>query len=220
MLSTDISAANEGGQPDLIRKIILAAMIALLLVMAGCDQNPDVQDNPPPQDVNTKIPDDKPEPSKNNPPSPPPKHVDKQPLTVTEPERTVKVKVYFPDEAGLNLVSVERQIKVSSDEQKYEAAIKMLMDEPKEKGLTGIFPKSAKLNGVTVKDGTAYVDFDNKLVENFVGGSTGEEFLVDSVVDTLTEFKEVKQVRFLIDGQEIETLSGHMDLTAPVKRRQ
>ena len=92
------------------------------------------------------------------------------------------------------------------------------MQYPNEKDLTVIFPKNAKINSVTFKDGTAFVDFDKNITKSFAGGSTGEELLVGSVVRTLTEFKEVKQVRFLVDGKEIETLSGHMDLSAPVKK--
>ena len=54
--------------------------------------------------------------------------------------------------------------------------------------------------------------------KNFVGGSTGEEFLVGSVVDTLTNFPEIKRVKILVQGREIETLSGHMDLSTPLER--
>lgn len=42
--------------------------------------------------------------------------------------------------------------------------------------------------------------------------------LVGSIVDTLTEFPEVKRVQILIDGKAIESLSGHMDLTQPLAR--
>ena len=69
-----------------------------------------------------------------------------------------------------------------------------------------------------MKGDTAVVDLDSGITRNFIGGSTGEEFLINSVVDTLTEFDEVKQVQFLIDGQEVETLAGHMDLSEPIKR--
>ena len=61
-------------------------------------------------------------------------------------------------------------------------------------------------------------NFDKNIKKSFAGGSTGEELLVNSVVKTLTEFPEVKQVCFLIDGKEIETLSGHMDLSEPIKK--
>ena len=130
----------------------------------------------------------------------------------------IKIKAYFPDDAGINLIAVNRTVEVEDTAEKYLAAVKALMIKPNEKDLTAIFPKNAKIHGVTFKDGTAYVDFDSNITKSFAGGSTGEELLVGSVVKTLTEFKEVKQVRFLVDGQEIETLSGHMDLSTPIKK--
>ena len=42
--------------------------------------------------------------------------------------------------------------------------------------------------------------------------------LVGSIVNTLTEFPEVKKVQILIDGTHVETLSGHMDLSEPLVR--
>jgi len=139
------------------------------------------------------------------------------PATQTKMQK-IKVKAYFPDDAGINLVAVNRTVEVASTADKYLAAIQLLINVPKEKDLTAIFPKNAKLHGVTFKDGTAFVDFDSNITKSFAGGSTGEELLVASVVKTLTEFPEVKQVRFLVDGKEIETLSGHMDLSAPIKK--
>ena len=64
----------------------------------------------------------------------------------------------------------------------------------------------------------AKVNFSRELQKNFVGGSTGEEMLVGSVVNTLTEFPEIQKVQILVDGQEVETLSGHMDLSQPLPR--
>ena len=37
-------------------------------------------------------------------------------------------------------------------------------------------------------------------------------------MNTLTNFPEIKKERFLLDGKEIESLAGHMDLTEPVAR--
>ncbi|MBR0289557.1 MAG: GerMN domain-containing protein [Selenomonadaceae bacterium] len=79
-------------------------------------------------------------------------------------------------------------------------------------------PKNAVIRSVKVKNGLATVDFDGIILKSFVGGSTGEEFLIGSIVDTLTNFSEVKRVKFLVDGKEIETLSGHMDLSTPIER--
>jgi spore germination protein GerM len=69
-----------------------------------------------------------------------------------------------------------------------------------------------------VKDGLATVDFTKELTTRFVGGSTGEEMLVGSLVNTLTEFPEVTSVLILVEGKEIDTISGHLDTSVPFKR--
>ena len=210
------------------RKILALALITFSLAISGCQELPPSPNNPTPK-VETQTP----------PPSPPPESTEIEkppvkpapPISEDEPEppkvvspatqtqtKKIKVKVYFPDDAGINLVAVNRQVEIKDDAEKYLAAVQLLLNYPSEKDLTGIFPKNAKLKNVTFKDGTAYVDFDANITKSFAGGSTGEELLVSSVVKTLTEFKEVKQVRFLVDGQEIETLSGHMDLSEPIKK--
>lgn len=201
----------------MIRKILILALVAFSLAIFGCTQEP-----PPPQteqqsqNTNSKIETGTTEKTQTAPETPKtPKVVSS--ATQNQPQK-IKVKVYFPDDAGINLIAVNRTIEIKNDAEKYSAVVNLLLKNPTEKDLTVIFPKNAKINAVTYKDGTAFVDFDKNITKAFVGGSTGEELLVNSVVKTLTEFKEVQQVRFLIDGKEIETLAGHMDLSAPIKK--
>ena len=209
------------------RKILVLAMITLSLAISGCQELPPTPEPPAPK-VETKTPpQESPEIAKpviKKPVTPPEnKDTDTEPPKVVSPAtqtqmQKIKIKAYFPDDAGINLIAVNRTVEVEDTAEKYLAAVKALMIKPNEKDLTAIFPKNAKIHGVTFKDGTAYVDFDSNITKSFAGGSTGEELLIGSVVKTLTEFKEVKQVRFLVDGQEIETLSGHMDLSTPIKK--
>lgn len=128
----------------------------------------------------------------------------------------VNIKVYYPDENATGLVAVEKSIKDTDN--KYQAAVEALMAGTEKKGLANVFPKKAKLLQVTVSGKVAKVDFSRELQKNFVGGSTGEEMLVGSVVNTLTEFPEIQKVQIMVDGQEVETLSGHMDLSQPLPR--
>lgn len=131
--------------------------------------------------------------------------------------KEITVKVYYPKEDGTKLVAVSRKVKIDQEDQ-YTAAMRSLMSGTQEKGQTAIIPKQAKLQSVKVENGTASVSFSKELSKNFVGGSTGEEMLVGSIVNTLTEFPEVKRVKILIDGKSVESLSGHMDLTQPLTR--
>ena len=131
--------------------------------------------------------------------------------------KEVKVNVYYPRDDGTGLLPVSRTVKLENED-KYTAALKSLLTGTKEKGQTNVIPKKAKLRSVTVKDGVATVDFSKELQQNFNGGSTGEEMLVGSIVNTLTDFPEVKKVQILIDGASVETLSGHLDLSEPLPR--
>ena len=208
-----------------MKKIFMPAMLALLLFTAGCEQPSGESPPAPPPDKPAQIekPDVKPE-TKPEAPKPTPENEkqtqpEKKSATFDEPaKKSMQIKVYYPDDSGMKLVEVEREIVIDDSTDKYTAAVETLLEEPAEDNLTKIFPKNAAIRSVTVADGLAVVDLDGGFLKNFVGGSTGEEFLIGSVVDTLTNFPEVKRVKFMVDGQEIETLSGHMDLSTPLER--
>lgn len=203
------------------KKLVAVILMAVGIMTAGCEeQMPPVEEKPPvtePAPVETTNPKAPPE-EKTEPKSEQPITPSTTPTVEKDKVENMNVKVYYPDESGLRLVEVERQIEVSRDSDKYAAAVESMMVPPKEQELTEIFPKRAKLLGVTVDNGVATVNFDGELPKHFVGGSAGETFLVGSVVNTLTNFNEVKSVKFLVDGKEIESLAGHMDLSEPIGR--
>ncbi len=208
-----------------MKKFLMSAMLALLLFTAGCEQPP--TDNPPattPAQTKTDVSTEpKPEsPPESTEPSPEPENQtkpDENPAeTNPNDEQTLNVKVYYPDDSGMKLVEVEREILIDDSTDKYTAAVELLRDDPGEENLTTIFPSNASIRSITIEGTMAIVDFDGSILKGFVGGSTGEEFLIGSIVDTLTSFPEITSVLFLVDGQEVETLSGHMDLSAPLER--
>ena len=117
----------------------------------------------------------------------------------------------------MKLVAETRTVETTQDG-KYKAALESLLSGTKAKGMVNIIPKKAKLKSVKVKNGIATVDFSEDLVKNFAGGSTGEEMLAGSIVNTLTEFPEVKSVQIIIEGKEVDSLAGHLDTSKPLKR--
>jgi len=174
---------------------ILAAA-AMLALAAGCgDEQKPIQEDSPAQ---TEQPKDTEKPAQVKP-------------------KELQVNVYYPRNDGTGLIAVSRKVNTEKDD-KYTAAMKSLLTGTKEKAQTNVIPKKAKLRSVTVKDGVATVDFSKELEQNFSGGSTGEEMLIGSIVNTLTDFPEVQKVQILIEGASVETLSGHMDLSEPLTR--
>lgn len=205
-----------------MKKFLIPAMLALLLFTAGCEQsqNENSPAEPPAKPTQTESEaknEVKTEPQQSK-PDKTVKNTENRPVNNENTEKSVFVKVYYPDDSGMKLVEVEREVIVDDSVDKYTAAVEILTEEPDEENLTRILPKNAVIRSVKVKNGLATVDFDGIILKSFVGGSTGEEFLIGSIVDTLTNFSEVKRVKFLVDGKEIETLSGHMDLSTPIER--
>lgn len=195
------------------RKYILCVMaLAAMLVAGGCDPQGEKLDpgsSSSSQASSSSSISSSSVPSSGSNTVAPPKKSEKKELTV---------KVYYPNDDGSKLVAVSRKVTVTDGSDKYTAAIQSLMQGTKEKGQSTILPRQTKLRSVKLQDGVASVDFSGDFLKHFVGGSTGEEMLVGSVVNTLTEFPEVKAVQILIDGHSVETLAGHMDLTVPIKR--
>lgn len=176
---------------------LMAILTALTLLAAGCDG----KEPPPVQPVGAGA-----------------QEGAKQGTTTEEPPQsvTVEVKLYYPDEEGEKVVPIQATV---ATKDKYKAVVEALVKGTDAPHLTGIFPKGTKVNAVTVQNGLATVDFSSELIDRFVGGSTGEEMLVGSLVNTLTEFPEIHSVQVTVEGKGIETISGHLDMSAPFTRQ-
>ncbi len=67
--------------------------------------------------------------------------------------------------------------------------------------------------------GDAFVDLSQEAVTNHRGGSLDELFAVYAIVNTLTtNLPAIRQVQILVEGQEVDTLAGHIDLRRPLAR--
>jgi hypothetical protein len=89
-----------------------------------------------------------------------------------------------------------------------------LIAGPEAKGLLPTMPPRTTVLGVYLdRAGTAYVDLSDEFVSMHPGGSSAEMATVFSVVDSLAyNLPEVRRVRFLVAGEERDTLHSHLDL--------
>lgn len=63
-------------------------------------------------------------------------------------------------------------------------------------------------------DGSAYLDFSSDITKDFPVGIESEVLALRSVVDSIAANRpSVRRVKFLIQGQEVDSLDGHADLT-------
>lgn len=79
-------------------------------------------------------------------------------------------------------------------------------------------PPNTKLIGLSVHQGLAMANFSSELVDSFVGGAQLESHLLNSIVNTLTEFTEIERVQILVNGEAVESIGGHMESAQPLSR--
>lgn len=82
-----------------------------------------------------------------------------------------------------------------------------------------IFPKGTKLiSNIKIKKDTAEVDFNKAFVENFEGGAEEEAIIVNSLAHTIVNADgSIKKIKILVEGEPVESLGGHLDLTEPIE---
>ena len=83
------------------------------------------------------------------------------------------------------------------------------------KGVNEIFFMTLPLEANQVVPGTvAVVDLSTSFVDAHPSGIEPETLTLLSIIGTLhANFSQISQVRFLVDGQQRDTLAGHADLT-------
>jgi spore germination protein GerM len=131
------------------------------------------------------------------------------------------IVLYFSDGDGEFLVPEKERIeKKKSVDQEAKEIIERLIRGPKGKA-TPTLPAQTRLLNVHVgNDGVAKVSFSKALRTEHPGGSSAEMITVYSIVNSLiANFPEVSRVQILIEGSEIETLTGHLSLRRPLQRK-
>lgn len=150
--------------------------------------------------------------------SPPPAPKPAPPVAQAPP-RTHEVILYFGAADGTHLVAESRQIPDCEEEQQcLQSTLQALLTGPAAGAGDPVLPPGTALRGIHQDDqGLATVDFSNELVAGHPGGSMSELLSVYSVIDTLAvNFPYLRRVRFLVEGQPVATIKGHVDLRQPL----
>ena len=183
----------------MLKKISMLLLFVLLLTLAGCEPTEkrtgntgDVKDVTGQQGSTTVV-------------------KDPNPLTK-------EFVVYRVQKNGEEILIPEKVRYAAGKKSREEAALDALIHtDPVSKQLTNLFPPGTDVHSVKVKGEMATVDFNQNFASRGQGSYT-ERMMVNAVVCTLTEFPEIKKVKFLVDGKEVDTISGHMDLLDPLTR--
>jgi hypothetical protein len=137
-----------------------------------------------------------------------------------EPERRITATLFYISEDGMRLASAKREVPVGASTAEQARRILAEALKPAPTPYVNAIPPATKLRAVFVTGGgEAYVDLSGEVARAHSGGSLDELFTVYSIVNALTvNLPAITAVQILVDGKEVDTLAGHVDLRRPLGR--
>lgn len=141
-----------------------------------------------------------------------------QQTVATPSEPRVKTKLFWasdPDDSSLAPVTVE--LPLSSDPVlRAKQVLNTLLAGTVDAELRTLPSDAELLAFYLLPDGTGIADFSENLATSTPSGIQSEQLAVDSIVKTLeANVPQVRRLKILIHGQEVDTLAGHVDLLEP-----
>lgn len=129
--------------------------------------------------------------------------------------QTQVITLYFPSYADEDLTAETRSLKLSSDNIKAIRQVLLALIEGSHQGHGSALSPSTTIRAVFLTpEGTAIVDLSQEALTDFQPGIESESLAIYSIVDSLcANIPQIKEVKFLVQGQEVQTLDGHIDLT-------
>jgi spore germination protein GerM len=133
------------------------------------------------------------------------------------PAETKKVTLFFISDKDEFLHKEEREILAGSS---LVGQIRQILQElvkGSQNGYLAPMPPETRLRELYItSDGILYLDFSRDIQDRHLSGASAEIETIYSIVNSIAyNFKSVKKIFFLIEGDEKETLGGHVDLSRP-----
>ncbi len=139
-----------------------------------------------------------------------------------EPTRKIKATLFYLGDDGWRLKGVEREVEYGEGRVEQAKRIIEAQVAPAPAPLVSAIPPGTKLRALFVTDrGEAFVDLSREVSTAHPGGSLNEIFTVYTIVYAITtNLPAISAVQILVDGREVDTLAGHVDLRRPLPRTQ
>jgi hypothetical protein len=137
------------------------------------------------------------------------------------PVRHITATLFYGSADGRALVPVQREVPFGDGtiEQGRQIVLAQLQ-QPAPASLVSAIPQGTTLRRFYVSErGDAFVDLGPEVTANHPGGSVAELFTVYAIVNAVTaNLPAISRVQILVDGKEVDTLAGHIDLRRPLER--
>lgn len=150
---------------------------------------------------------------------------DRAPIATPEPPppaatARIEATIFHGTPDGQALVGVRREVELADDilTQGREILRHQLLPAPAP--YVSVIPEGTVLRAFYVTDrGEAFVDLSSEITTAHPGGSMTELLTVYAIVNAVTaNLPAVERVQLLVEGREVETIAGHVDVRRPLSR--
>lgn len=134
--------------------------------------------------------------------------------------KRIQATLFYVSPDGAELVPVVREVALASTPAEQARHIVEAQVQPPAEGTVSAIPRGTSVRGVFLgAHGEAYVDLSPEMRTGHSGGTMNEALAVFAIVNAITSnLPDVSAVQILIDGKEVDSLAGHVDLRQPIKR--
>ncbi len=149
--------------------------------------------------------------------APPPLPVAANPSDIPPPPQEVNLFLLDPAAFTLVPVKIERRLHTELTKRLSQVVKALIQETPP--NFRNPIPRGTLLNEVYIDSHqTAYLDFSNHLADGHIGGTAAEGLTVMAILKTVFDAfpDDIKQVQILIDGNQVKTLAGHLNLSHPL----
>lgn len=132
-----------------------------------------------------------------------------------------EITLYFADSQAMYVVPEKRTIFVNKDIDDagfYRIVLEELIKGPVSENLYRTIPDGVQVEYVELEEDLLKVDFSEEMHTKHWGGAAGESMTINSIVNTLTEFENIKRVMPTVDGGPLSI--EHMVVEEPLTRNE
>ncbi len=140
--------------------------------------------------------------------------------TSGNPPPTQQINLFLLEATGVKLTPLKVEIHIFPEPTKRLKQIVTALVQERPPNYRNPIPNGTLVNEVYIDSRkTAYLDFSHHLADGHIGGTTAEYQTVSAILKTVFDAfpDKIKHIQILIDGKEVETLSGHINVSQPIR---
>jgi len=134
--------------------------------------------------------------------------------------RKIQATLFYVSDDGTELVPTSREVLFGATPLEQARRIAEAQVAPPPAGAVSAIPEGTMVRSLFLTPrGEAYLDLSSEVITGHTGGSLDEALTIYTLVNALiVNLPDVSAVQILVDGKEVDTLVGHLDLRHPLSR--